>query len=321
MAHIVLVGAGQIGSRHLQSLAKLASDNVITVIEPSLVAQNTALQRWNDVVCAHSPSVYWRETISQLPAAVDVVIVATGAASRLEIVKQLRSQLEFRYLILEKVLFQSAAQLSEAQRLLAGAAVFVNCSRRTYPFYRRLQRLLNEEVAVCYEIEGQNWDMACNAIHHIDLWFYLARVTGYRCDVSGLEPRLIASKRNGCYEVMGTILGLAENGSRFSFQCLSTQLDKQYTVTIKTASWQVRINEPQRQYVLTNLKTGVKETGHLHVNIQSQLTADIVSSLLETGACQLTPLDESALIHHAFLAALQLFFQQQNADFDLCPIT
>lgn len=321
MSHIVLIGAGQIGSRHLQSLAVLPGDYIISVVEPFAVSMDTAKLRWHEVATAISPKVCWYENMAQVNSVADVIIVATGAKGRLKIIEQLKGQFQFSYLILEKVLFQSVSELELAARILSQDRVYVNCPRRTYPFYRRLQQLFNTDPKVSYRITGQNWDIACNAIHHIDLWFYLSGINDYGCDVSLLTPTIIPSKREGCYEVTGTITGQANNGSKFSFTCLADESERYYSSVITTSHWQVNINEPKRSYELIDRKSGESERGTLQVNMQSHLTAEIVNALLQTGQCELTLFDESAAIHFPFLQALEAFFKQQEPSFDFCPIT
>lgn len=321
MPHIVLIGAGQIGSRHLQSLAALSGEYTISVVEPYAVSMDTAKCRWQEVTTALSPQVSWYEDITHVNAGADVIIIATGAKGRLKLIEQVKAQFQFSYLILEKVLFQSVSELELAAKMLSDDVVYVNCPRRTYPFYRRLEQLLKTEAKVSYSITGQNWDMACNAIHHIDLWFYLAGLNDYRCDVSLLAPAIIPSKRAGCYEVAGTITGHADNGSEFRFTCLVDEPERYYSSVISTNNWRVNINEPKRTYELTDLTSGESEHGILQVNMQSHLTAEIVKALLETGCCELTLFDESAAIHYPFLRALEGFFKQQEPGFDFCPIT
>lgn len=321
MPNIVLIGAGQIGSRHLQSLAVLPGESSISVVEPFAASMDTAKQRWREVATTASPLVRWYEDIGQVNAIADVIIVATGAKGRLKVIEQVKAQFQFSYLILEKVLFQSVYELKLAAKILSDDLVYVNCPRRTYPFYQRLKQLFSTDPRVSYSITGQNWDMACNAIHHIDLWFYLSGINDYSCDVSLLQPAIIPSKRAGCYEVMGTITGYADNDSEFSFTCLADEHERYYSSVISSSNWQVNINEPKRTYELTDLKSGESEHGILQVNMQSHLTAEIVNALLETGSCELTLFDESAAIHHPFLQALEAFFKQQEPGFDFCPIT
>ena len=49
MKKIALIGAGQLGSRHLQGLAKSDLEISIEVVEPFEVSRNTAKQRFEEI--------------------------------------------------------------------------------------------------------------------------------------------------------------------------------------------------------------------------------------------------------------------------------
>ncbi len=49
MYKIALIGAGQLGSRHLQALAKINLEISIEVVEPNTQASEVAKQRFNEI--------------------------------------------------------------------------------------------------------------------------------------------------------------------------------------------------------------------------------------------------------------------------------
>ncbi|MCV3262395.1 hypothetical protein OGZ01_01395 [Vibrio harveyi] len=149
--------------------------------------------------------------------------MATNAAVRLGIVKQLVEKLTVQYLVLEKVLFQSVAQLVEAEKLLANAGVktWVNCPRRLFPAYQALKQQYQGAQSVVLEVTGSNWGLGCNAIHFIDLWNYLAGFSSYKLDFQA-DVSVIDSKRSGYKEIIG---GLAAQAGRHKLylQCDQTE--------------------------------------------------------------------------------------------------
>ena len=47
---ILLVGCGNIGSRHLQALAKLPFEVNVEIIEPNKISQQLAIKRLNEII-------------------------------------------------------------------------------------------------------------------------------------------------------------------------------------------------------------------------------------------------------------------------------
>ena len=61
---IVLVGCGNIGSRHLQAIVKLKNSISIQIIEPDLKAQTLAKSRLNEIKYNKSKhEFFWHESL------------------------------------------------------------------------------------------------------------------------------------------------------------------------------------------------------------------------------------------------------------------
>jgi hypothetical protein len=79
MIRVALIGAGQLGSRHLQALARLPAGSRVTMVEPSEASRSTAQSRWAEVA-GQGIAVEFVEGLGQLSGEIDVAIVATTAA-------------------------------------------------------------------------------------------------------------------------------------------------------------------------------------------------------------------------------------------------
>ena len=80
MKKTALIGAGQLGSRHLQGLAKSDLEISIEVLEPFEDSRNTAKQRFEEIPTNKNiKSIDFHENISLLSDELDLVIVATNA--------------------------------------------------------------------------------------------------------------------------------------------------------------------------------------------------------------------------------------------------
>ncbi|MBC8146778.1 MAG: Gfo/Idh/MocA family oxidoreductase [Bacteroidetes bacterium] len=138
--NIAVIGAGQLGSRHLQGLAKSSKEFQIYVIDPNENALILAKQRFEEVSKSTNSIVSYRQSMSDLPGTIDLAIIATTANVRRKIIENLLDKCSIKYLILEKVVFQKSEDFKPIQKRLLekGVKAWVNCARRSYSFYKNL---------------------------------------------------------------------------------------------------------------------------------------------------------------------------------------
>jgi hypothetical protein len=288
--NFAIIGAGQLGSRHLQSLAKLARPAKIWVWDPNPSALQRARERW---VEAGPASQLAADFTSKLPETVDCAIVATDAASREKAVTDLLKGRKVRYAILEKVLVQDPDRLEPLGALLtqAGAKAWVNCPRRVWPLYKDMA----PSGALDLKVNGAGWGLATNAIHFLDLAAFLSKRSDFSVDLSSLSTEAAESKRPGFVEFFGAVRASAGP----------------HHVTL------VCDRGPESIEVRVNGERMPEETAPF----QSQLTAGVVEDLIAGGTCGLTPYEESAKIHKPFLLALREVWRKKDHLAFGCPIT
>lgn len=324
MREFLLVGAGQLGSRHLQALAQFdAADMAISVVDPSPAALELARERLAQVTTSSRlRAVRYLPALADVPAdRIDFAVIATGANCRLAVLRELLATRAVRALLLEKVLFQSVAELDEASALLAASAVpaWVNCPRRQFPGYRTLRDRLAGEGALRLQVAGHNWGLACNAIHFIDLWAFLSGRHDYRLDAEGLGASF-PSKRPGFLEIAGRLAG-GDGETRFELAVSVDEAPASVQVDIDTEHFAIVVEEAAGRCRLTRKGDGAVEDIAFPVLFQSQLTHLVATAALAGGAVPLTPFAESAALHRPLLAALLGAFRRQDPALARCPIT
>ncbi|GAA6133774.1 hypothetical protein NBRC116188_05630 [Oceaniserpentilla sp. 4NH20-0058] len=327
MANILIVGAGQLGSRHLQSLASLDKQNNIFVVDPSQDALEVAKSRYSQVSSVESPvDVIYQSGYEGIPYKIDVCIVATNAAHRFTVIKEITKWFEFRFLVLEKVLFQNTEELYLAQQLLKenNIPTWVNCPRRMFSVYQSLKTRVEGSHQLKFRVEGAEWGLACNSIHFIDLWAFLVAQSDYRIDLAELDEKIFPSKRPGYSEVYGTISGGIENFT-FSLTCDLLQEGGSaipLVITIETDEAIMELNEAEQQFKILDLDGNQVEVIDFKVRFQSEMSSEVVEMLLKKGDCNLTPFNESLQLHSPFLnAMLEFFNKHSDSALSKCPIT
>ncbi len=320
MTRIAVIGAGTLGARHLQALARLEAPLIVDLVDPSIDAQQKALS-----ICSHAGGVRGPvncvSEVTSLSAVPDIAIVATNSRDRLAILRELISS-GCRKLILEKVLFTRREEYEIASQMIlsGGAKVWVNCARRTAPRFHRLQELTAGR-AISYRVEGPDWGLACNAIHHLDEWMFLSRAQQFIL-TGCFEPELPPARRNGYFEVLGAMSGEA---GPHTFEALSvrgqtTRPAGDRTITIRCENTEFVIGQVSQDLV-------VRQDGQIVARepypfaMQSEATAWHVAAILAGGEPSLPRYEESAKLHLALLDVLMPHFQSLDPSLTECPIT
>jgi predicted dehydrogenase len=314
---LVLIGAGELGSRHLQSMASLP-DCCIDVVEPDALSVEKARQRLAQVQ-VNAAQIRFFQSIAQLSTQYDLALIATGAAVRFELSKELLRRAKVRYLLLEKVLFQHPEHYAQMLMLLEQHHVqaYVNCPRRCYPLYQQLKAAASTPLVM--QVQGNLWGMACNSIHFIDLVSFLSSESLLSVDASQLGQSL-QSKRAGYLEVTGHLYCVFSQGSELILRCTADEL--------APISVSIQLSCAEGRFDIDEVKGCVHKTGdaepllcNMPMLYQSQLTAAVVSELLSSGHCSLTPYAESSALHLPLIHSLLAYFRQESAQLQHCPIT
>ncbi|MEW5681810.1 MAG: Gfo/Idh/MocA family oxidoreductase [Pseudomonadota bacterium] len=317
---VLIIGAGQLGSRHLQGV--LLSKNIlqVTVVDPSHESLSISKERAAQVEIGNAnTSVTYQKHIPENEF-IDVCIIATAAHVRAKVTQQLLETNRVNHIIFEKVLFQKLEDYAAIKFLLKDRNVrgWVNCPRRLFPAYQDLKSCLNLNESVDMTVTGNAWGMACNSIHFIDLFAFLVGNAELQVNRVELDSALIESKRAGNYEVTGT-LEFSVGNNFLKIVCEQEQ-DCRLEVKIENGSSIHLINEIEKSWLYN--KAGDCERRPYASLLQSQLTGIVVTDLIASGQCQLTPLSESSSIHIPFVSVvLEHISSQLGVQLDACPIT
>ncbi len=314
---IALIGAGRLGSRYLQGLASCKILIDVWVIDPSEDALATSKARWEEVASSpHSHSVRYSTTLNNLPHSLDLCLVTTTADTRLQAVNQVQSQCKVRYWVLEKVLAQSKAQLSDLEYSLKDAeGVWVNTARRMLEWHQRICKALHKGGRWQSKGSGSNWGLACNSIHFIDLVCWWTGEVLEKVNASGLE-HWNPSKRKGFWEVNGRLLVHYSGGSEL--ELVSAQkLSKTFQIYFQNTDSEYLLNESTGTFIGPN---GFDIPGR--IEFQSEIAGRLVDQILLDGTCSLPKLSESAQMHKILIdGLLQHWNESQQRNDTILPIT
>lgn len=324
MSRIVIIGAGQLGSRHLQGLAKSSVDISIEVVEPFEKSREVAKQRYDEIEANPKvKSIDFYGSIDQLSSEIDIVIIATNADVRSKIVQDLLSKKTVKNLVLEKVLFQSVKEYYDVEKLLNehSTKCWVNHPRRMFPFYQALKNEIKDSEQISYMVQGGAWGLGCNGLHFIDHLAFLSDDTELKIDNDFLHPHVYEAKRANYIEFNGLLKG------RIGNHIFALYSDKEFaptTLTITTDSLNAYIDEANGYARIARRSNDWKweESQQKIVYFQSELTNILIEQIITIGNCDLPTYTEAMKLHIPFVQALLSHMESvHNQVYTLCPIT
>jgi len=100
---ILLIGCGELGSRHLQAVASLPNIGKIYVFDPSAKALKMGQSRLKEIEDLNKDIVFeWFNKISKVPKDGDLCIIATQANVRVAMLKQAAEEFKYKRFLLKK---------------------------------------------------------------------------------------------------------------------------------------------------------------------------------------------------------------------------
>jgi predicted dehydrogenase len=299
---ILLIGAGQLGSRHLQGIAKSNNKLEIHIVDPSEKNLEVSISRFQEIDRYTNHRIHTYKDITHLVEKVyEVAILATNADVRYKLTKQMIDNLQIKSYVFEKVVFQSEKQFKDINNLFSEADynAYVNCPRRMWPSYHALKNQLGGYKNIELSVSGTDWGMACNSIHFIDLMAFLTDEADFEIAHYNLIDEIFNSKRSGFIEFNGEIQLRTANGNILNIKCdpkSSPDEKPSQHISIKYGNDKAEIRESAQVVDFYSEETLVRTEG-FNILFQSGLSNLFVDELIDNNTCSLTSLEESSKYH------------------------
>lgn len=325
MKKIAIIGAGQLGSRHLQGIAQCNFNISIEVVEPFESSRKTAKERYQEVVNNHYvQSISFFDDIEKLSDELDLVIVATGADVRSKVIEELLANKKVSNIVLEKVLFQTIKEYDEIEELLdkTKTSCWVNHPRRMFPFYHTLKEEFKDSKQLMYTVNGGAWGLGCNALHYLDHLAFLADSEVLSLSSSqALDDKLYDSKRKGFVEFNGLLTGKISNHC-FSLYANAEGTTSSFTICSEKVS--VKINEGAGEIEIAKEVDGWvwEKQKQKIIYFQSELSQVLAEDILIHNNTPLPTYAQAKALHVPFIESLLGKMEQiTGKNQDVCPIT
>jgi len=322
MLNIILIGAGELGSRHLQGLVKVNHMLNIWVTDPSSESLARAEERLEEIEYDKKRiKIFFSNSLVTLDEPIFLCIVATSSKVRMGVIIEVTEKHSIKYMLLEKFLFQKEKEYNICKNLLSEKNIdcWVNCTRRMFPVYNQIKDSLAVNEKIMLTVIGGSWGLGSNSIHFLDLFNFLS---GKDDDLEGIAniTDVNKSKRLGYIELEGTFNFRKSNGSEL---LLHSRFNSGNSLQMQIMSddflWRIDENNKIVEKFIKGQKVSEES---FELPFQSSLTNLVCEKLISDGQIDL-PTYESSMKGHKKL--LEIF----NKELPLhriqvkegCPIT
>ena len=322
--NIVVIGAGKVGSRHVQALSKVRNDVYIHVVDPD----QKALDRSKKFFLSNQQNrninrISFYLEINKLNMPIHTAIISTNSEIRRQVIEQLISTNNIKYLVLEKIAFQNIEDFDFIIQLLKDKSIqgFVNCPRRMLPDYQKLRKTLKQEKQINFSYNDTHWDFASNSIHMLDLFSFLVGNNNISVEDISLKKKIYKSKRNGFLDFKGSLLFSTNGGDKLfisdfegSKSLGAVRIEgKDFTYIIFENDSKVFSFEKKESLLFTQ--------GSFLFLKQSELTNIIIENLIDKDDVDLTRIEESYHFHKLILNIFSQHIKKNFPNLKGCPIT
>lgn len=310
--NILVIGFGNMGCRHAQAFLQDNSYKV-SVIEPNDIVFNANLPRIGGTV----ENIRRTTFVECQKDFFDFAVIATSAEMRLFLFKEVLN-IGIKNILLEKVVFQSAAQFHEALNLAEEhkASVYCNFLNRYSQSYNEIKNAINGPID--FTVTGGHFGFACNALHYIDLFKYF---TG--TDITLIKNQLVKSAspnvRGDKYvEVFGQQIWESENGDRLFISSDSENNSGKGSENQIRYSKNVHIINENTLSQFNIGSNGKLDTVKFDMPFASKLTETLYQNI-KAGTIKLPDIKETMSYHLQFFESINNSLGLLKSD--LCPIT
>lgn len=322
MSNVLLIGAGNIGSRHLQGLAKVKKSLNIQVLDPSKESLKISEERFKQIPRYQYHKISFHQNFNQILNNNDIAIIATSSNIRRKVTEELLGKSNVKNIIFEKLLFQKKEDYIFINKLLKKKMInaWVNCSMRVTPFYQKLKTDFAGKKIV-YLLTGTRFGIATQAIHFIDHMAYLLDSYDFEVDTSLLDRDILKSKRAGFLELTGTLKVNFKDGNVGIFADFKNG-DAPIIAEIYCDSLKAIANESTRETFISQSPKWQLKSAKNKLLFQSDMTNKVVEDILKNKECGLPTYQQSETIHLKLLEGLLKFINQNSkTKYDFYPFT
>ncbi len=220
MLRIIIIGCGNIGFRHFQSILTIRENVEITLFDKIIKNYQIFLQEFDRrKIIRQKIEVKTIKSLNKLNYPIDFAIISTSSYGRPELIKKLFSKQVPKFLILEKFLFQEKRNYNYFATFFKKNNCLVYVNQWMSGEFKFLKKYLDVKKNIHMKISGRNWGLCCNSVHYIDLFKSFIRDKEIFITKNKLRNEIFESKRNGYFELYGNFSLSNIKGDKLTISC------------------------------------------------------------------------------------------------------
>lgn len=315
--NIIIIGCGNIGFRHLESILNLNAKKNIYIVDQSDVSIDKCknlLYKHND----HNLSSFFFKSIDDINfnLEIDIAIIASNSNARASLIKSLFSKVIPTHLILEKLLFTKISDFNFFLDFFEKFKTKVWVNQWLNSEFQFLTDQINSNEKFEVTIYGSQWGLACNSVHFLE-WFHELSSREELKISNHSFSKVIEAKRAGFYEICGSIQVVSNNGNKLNLICDDRTDFESLGPLIKVKSKSFNLSCKMSPSDLTGKMSLYKDTLRSFIQplkYQSQRTEIVIDDLIKENDCNLPSYTVSCKHHLLFYPYFNDYFLANNID-------
>jgi len=324
---ILLLGCGQLGSRHLQAVAAMKDIAEVFVVDPNGPSLDLGRLRLKEIPDLNRDiKVKWLNSMDEGCAGGDLCIIATQAKGRVELIKKASMEFGYDRFLIEKIVAQSAGQYLELMQYCDNnrLSVWVNCKSRAYSVHKYIKAKLDPAEPIVFSDFGGNHGLANNGVHSADLFVFYDGAERIESLNSRIDPLLHQSKRGkDIYDLSGILCGYSRKGSSFTL-AFSGRHNSPDHISILASRGRFIVDHIQK-FAYESYPENDWKWHPIPIDenwMVSHMTKAFASDILSKGSCELPTIKECFPAHEFILEQLSPHFNRLlKVSNDFCPVT
>lgn len=296
---IVIIGLGNIGRRHLQSVARIegvASIICFDVKKEALDYLSTFCQQ-NDIAEEKIVKLSDKKDLYNQIDANTCVIIATTASGRLSLFEKVMAK-KPRAILAEKPLCQTDAEYKQIQKLANGhgVPVYVNFCRHAYAFYQEIYAAIKNDTQRTL-LASFSGGLSCSGIHLLELWTWLFNVKEAEVLLTKMGE-VFDSKRKGFVDFSGDLILRSGQGDLAVLRAFEEEGN--FSLCVTTKQNEFKVYEDHGKMLITD-QSGKFIEKRIEVVHVSQLSSKVMADFISKGATEILPDIEQTYLAHRIL--------------------
>lgn len=289
--NILLVGLGNLGLNYIKAIFSFSFNINLFIHDRKLELQNQKFKYGNNI------QLFKISDLKKFNRNLDLVIVATTATKRLDLIKTLKRN-KIKYWILEKLLEQNIKSTNNIYKNLMSDKCWVNIPRRAMKEYKFIKQNFNNEIETKLKLNMSGDRIVTNSIHFIDLICWISDSEVKEIDITKLKKKWVESKRKGFYEIGGTLKILLKNKSHAILKAGNNVKKSDIIISNKEMSWNVsekNLNALRSDGLQIKMK----------LPLVSEIMRKVIKDIFTKKECSLPKLKEVIKNHNVLIKSLK----------------